>query len=266
MRRAGIAALPLTVAAFLVGCPFGGTPQKDMTNVPPPPLTKPRGEYRQQVYAVADVSTANPAPVVRALLATEDNGLGKALYESVTPVLRRRALDRLARVQRAALAKSASLVVLDAGRSRAAQEALAALVGDPRFAEVPKPEDGGPDVRGAAVDVTLELTDELGQHSVDMGTEYMQVTLASLRGAEGLGRDVLDNRALLDALMAAEGFEKGAAWWDYHDPDWRDFPELGENDYAHRLIQRDYGAMLLNLAERGGPAEVPVPSKTPTGG
>ncbi len=220
-----------SVVALITGCGQGNRPQLD---VPPPPLMAPRGEFRDQLLEPVLVpSEADPAPLVDMRLAS-GSGLGRPLYESVEPILRRRTAQLLAQAQDLALQRGYVILLLDAGRTPQAHSALVAMAGDPEFVPPADPEFGCPDIRGAAIDVTL-LDSRNGDMELAMGTRYMEIAPASGRRFAELDKDHLSNRAILAKIMDDAGFDEGHAWWDYHDPEWVDTPDLTEEDVPHTL-------------------------------
>lgn len=227
------------LAVLLAGCGPGNRPQLD---VPPPPLVAPRGEFREQLLEPVSVaSEADPAPLVDMRLAGE-SGLGDPLYTSVEAVLRRRTVQLLARAQELALQRGYVLVLLDAGRTPQAHRALVAMAGDPELVPPADSEVGCPDIKGAAVDVTL-LDARNDDVELAMGTRYMEITPASGRRFADLDKDHLSNRAILADLMDDAGFDEGPAWWDFHDPEWLDSPDLSEDDVPCTLSPRALEAL-----------------------
>lgn len=238
------------------GCGQGNRPQLD---VPPPPLLAPRGEFRDQLLEPVVVpSEADPTPVVDMRLAGE-NGLGRPLYTSVEPILRRRTVQLLARAQELALGRGYIVVLLDAGRTPRAHAALVAMAGDSEFVPPADPELGCPEVKGAAVDVTL-LDARNGNVELGMGTRYMEITPASGRRFADLDKDHLSNRAILASIMDDAGFEEGPAWWDFQDSQWIDTPDLTEEDVPSVLSPEALAALeapapdAMAEASEGAPA------------
>jgi len=247
----------LAASAVLVGGCFA--PKSNQMNVPPPPLVKPRGEFRDKLYALVPVSTGNPAPMVEMRLVGPGNGFGHALYDEAQAYLRQQTLDLLSQAQAAAAKLDCSLLVLDAARSDPVQRALAALVADDRFVKAPKKSEGSPETHGAAVDVTL-VDMSNGGRELQMGSEYMQIEPASLNTADSVDKDALLNRINLQNLMLRVGFEQGSTWWHYSDPSWKDYPEVAESDYPHKLSKAAQEALERARASgsESAPAENPA--------
>jgi len=251
-----LVATALAASALLVGGCFG--PKTNQMNVPPPPLVKPKGEFRDKLYALVPVSTGNPAPLVDLRLVGSDNGLGHALYDEGQAYIRQQTLDMLSKAQEEAARQGYSLLVLDAARSDKAQRALAALVADDRLAKAPKRGEGCPETHGAAVDVAL-MDVRNGDRELPMGSDYMEAGPASLNTSNDADKDALISRTKLQSFMLQVGFEKGGTWWHYTDPSWKDYPEVAEGDYPHKLSVTAEEA--LKRAEASGtesrPAENP---------
>ncbi len=239
-RRAGAVAAALLCALAVIvlpGCPFGSPAAKDQRNAPPPPLTKPVGDTLDRLTEVVPVAETGDdlAPAVEMLLATPETALGQPVYASAQAVLRRVTAERLRAAQKAATEKGFAIKVLDAGRAPEVQDALRRLVG-PSYLEAPEEDGSCPDTRGAAVDVTLlERRDDGSLVEAPMGSQYMDATDASTRASIPSDPQMQTNRTVLADLMRQQGFEPGPCWWDFHDPEWRDFPVLSPSDYEYSL-------------------------------
>ncbi|MBD3174915.1 MAG: hypothetical protein GF320_07030 [Armatimonadia bacterium] len=229
----GLTAMALGALMLSVGgCMKGNKPQLD---VPPPPLAPPSDQYLAQLVEPVMISeVADPSPLVDQRLVSGENGLGESLYVDCEPRLCRRTAQLLGQAQALAQQRGYFIVVVDAGRTPEAHEALVAMAGNPELVPAPEEDKGYPDDRGAAVDVTL-LDARNGDIELAMGTRYMEMAEASNRRFPDLDREHISNRVALTNIMTDSGFEEGPAWWDFHDPGWRRYPEMDDEDIDYTL-------------------------------
>ncbi len=156
--------------------------------------------------------------------ATPDNLLERPIYRRAVALLHPAAHSALMEASAYAGALGFRLKVFDAFRPLEAQQVLWEAAEDKTF--VADPRTGGTHPRGIAVDLTLvEIATGL---DLPMGTGFDAFTdLAAHGRREGLGSDVLRNRALLLGLMTACGFDHyGPEWWHYNLPDRETYPAL----------------------------------------
>jgi D-alanyl-D-alanine dipeptidase len=156
------------------------------------------------------VQITNPLIQIDLAYAAPHNFTGRILYPDNRAFLRpetARALDRAAAfVADAGL----RLVLLDAFRPVAVQEALWAIRPDPEF--VADPRIGSDHSRGTAVDVTL--ADGSGQ--LDMGTGFDVAAPQSHHDRDDIAEPAQRNRTLLREAMSQAGFDANPhEWWHY---------------------------------------------------
>lgn len=153
--------------------------------------------------------------------ATENNFMGRVLYDEANPLLRRPAAAALAAAERELAQQGIGIVIFDAYRPYTVTKMMWEPYKDPDY--VADPAYGSRHNRGAAVDLTLY--DLATGQPLDMGTDYDDFRPLAAHGAEGLSDEVVRNRTLLKTVMARHGFDPLASeWWHYDFRGWREFP------------------------------------------
>ena len=154
------------------------------------------------------------------LYARADNFTGHVIYKHSRCALRPEAESCLRRAIAGARAFSLTLLIYDAYRPQAAQQALWDVSPNPDF--VADPAKGSNHTRGVAVDLTL--LDAEG-HALDMGTPVDTMTDASRHFHSALPAAVQVNRMRLLCIMLEAGFvHYPHEWWHYELPNCQRFP------------------------------------------
>ncbi|MBV5327802.1 MAG: M15 family metallopeptidase [Chlorobium sp.] len=158
--------------------------------------------------------------------ATPNNITGQTVYSNARCLLRNDVAMRLLRVQEGLCKKGYRLIVFDCYRPLSVQKKLWEILPDERY--VTNPARGGSTYnRGAAVDVAL--ADSAGK-ALSMPTAYYNFSNKADSGYKDASVEVLQNIALLESAMKAEGFlSLKSKWWHYEVADWArhhvsDFP------------------------------------------
>ncbi len=176
---------------------------------------------------MVDVQTLEPSLVVDLKYASEDNFMGKNLYDGLQQAfLQPEVAGMLARAQELLHQHDASLslVIYDAARPRSMQQQMFDALDVP-FAEKIKflanPANGSVHNFGAAVDVSI--IDSKGR-PLDMGTPYdtmgelaYPVLEDELLASGKLHQQQIDNRRLLRKVMREAGFQSiRTEWWHFN--------------------------------------------------
>lgn len=168
------------------------------------------------------VSDLDSTIVIDLPYATQNNFVGKVLYDTTLCYLRRSVAERLIRVQKRLQRQGLGLKIWDGYRPRSVQWKMWQLVPDPRY--VADPEKGSRHNRGAAVDVTL--VDSAG-YELPMPTYFDDFTEKAHRDYKNLPENLIRNRAILSAAMQAEGFiPLSSEWWHFDAPNWQRYSLL----------------------------------------
>ena len=171
---------------------------------------------------LVDIKEINPRIMVDMRYATEDNFIGKKLYDSNACFLRRSTALKLNTVQRELEKMDLGLKVWDCYRPVAVQKIFWAALPDERY--VANPNTGSRHNRGAAVDVTL--VDRHGKE-LPMPTPFDDFTPRAHRRYPDLQKEVIMNRTLLEGLMKQERFiPLDEEWWHFDDEKWTAFEML----------------------------------------
>lgn len=184
-----------------------------------PPREEIERRAAEPLVAVADV---HPRIRFDIRYATRANFTGEVLYDAGVCLLRQSVAERLARVQARLEEDGLGLLVYDGYRPLSVQRKMWALVPDERY--VANPEKGSRHNRGAAVDLTL--CDALGR-ALAMPTEHDDFSERAHRDFGGCSPAAARHRALLEEVMAEQGFQGLATeWWHFDAPDYELFPVL----------------------------------------
>lgn len=155
--------------------------------------------------------------------ATDDNFLGRAVYDAPRCLLVRDAAERLRAAERALRTEGYGLVVWDCYRPRSVQYAMWEILPDPDY--VADPARGSRHNRGAAVDVGLRALD--GRELL-LPTAHDDFTPKAHRDATDLPLEAIENRERLERAMTDAGWiPLPTEWWHFDAPDWDQYP-LGD--------------------------------------
>ena len=160
---------------------------------------------------------------------TTNNFSGQAVYPSARCFLRADVAKRLLAAQAALRKQGLGLKLFDCYRPFHVQERFWAIVPDERYVARPEKKDGTIVVgskhnRGAAVDVGL--VDKTGRE-LPMPSGFDDFTEKAHRDFQGASAEALKNRAVLEAAMAAQGFEPlPTEWWHFDGPNWQNYEML----------------------------------------
>jgi D-alanyl-D-alanine dipeptidase len=168
--------------------------------------------------ALVDFGRMHPAAVVAMPYAGPGNVTGKPLYSVEKCALRQSVALRLQQAARRVESKGLRLKLFDCYRPLSVQRALWAVKPDERY--VANPIKGSRHNRGAAVDLTL--TDAAGVE-LKMPSAYDDFSEKAHRGQGS--KEALENLAILDEAMRANGFVGlPTEWWHYDAKGWESFP------------------------------------------
>lgn len=152
--------------------------------------------------------------------ATDDNFLGRAVYDTPRCLLAPDAARRLLQAERALRVEGYRLVVWDCYRPRSVQYAMWEILPDPDY--VADPAKGSRHNRGAAVDVGLRALDG---SPIPLPTEHDDFTPRAHRNAMGLPAAAIANRERLERAMVAAGWiPLPTEWWHFDAPGWEAYP------------------------------------------
>jgi D-alanyl-D-alanine dipeptidase len=175
---------------------------------------------REASPQLVDVGAADPALRLDIRYATDDNFLGRAVYDAARCLLVPDAADRLAAAERALRAEGYGLVVWDCYRPRSVQYAMWEILPDPDY--VADPARGSRHNRGAAVDVGLRALDG---RELPLPTAHDDFTPRAHRDATDLPPEAIENRERLERAMTAAGWiPLPTEWWHFDAPDWERYP------------------------------------------
>lgn len=147
--------------------------------------------------------------------ATTDNFTGKILYTEPAAYLRLPAAKALQKAINLLKSKGLTIKIFDAYRPYTATQIMWKVVPDVRFAA--DPARGSSHNRGAAIDLTL--VDEETGLELEMPTAFDDFSEKAHHSYMQLPKSVLDNRALLKAVMEEAGFVAlPTEWWHYSLP------------------------------------------------
>lgn len=161
--------------------------------------------------------------------ATTNNFSGKAVYPSARCFLRADVAKRLLAAQAELRKQGLGLKLFDCYRPFSVQERFWAIVPDERYVARPEKKDGKIVVgskhnRGAAVDVGL--VDAKGKE-LPMPSGFDDFTDKAHRDYQGASAEAIRNRGILEAAMAAQGFDPlPTEWWHFDGPGWQNYEML----------------------------------------
>ena len=161
-----------------------------------------------------------PRPLMELRYASPYNFLGRTLYNELNPRLRCPVAQALQQVQQDLKQEGLGLLVWDAYRPLAVQQAMWDAIRDPRYVSDPSV-NAGRHTRGTAVDVTL--VDRRGK-PLPMPTDYDDFSEAAHVNAEGTEPERAANAQRLRTAMERRGFRSFATeWWHF---DWQHWEQL----------------------------------------
>jgi zinc D-Ala-D-Ala dipeptidase len=184
----------------------------------PAKLTK-RGEQLIELISVD--------PTIRLDLryATTNNFTGHILYTSARAFLVEEAALALFRVQKAAAAEDLGLVIFDAYRPWRVTKQLWDATVPAKRDYVANPRKGSRHNRGCAVDLTL--CDLATGAPLPMPSGFDDFSPRAHRDYAGGTSVETANRAILERLMAAQGFSgMSNEWWHFDFAQWERYPVL----------------------------------------
>jgi len=162
----------------------------------------------------------HPRPLLELRYASPYNFLGRTLHNELNPRLRCPVAQALQLVQQDLKQEGLGLLVWDAYRPLAVQQAMWDAIRDPRYVSDPSV-NAGRHTRGTAVDVTL--VDRRGK-PLPMPTDYDDFSEAAHVGAKGTEPKRAANAQRLREAMERRGFQSFATeWWHF---DWQHWEQL----------------------------------------
>jgi len=170
-----------------------------------------------ELVSLLDVA---PRPLFELRYASPYNFLGRTLYRQLNPRLRCPVALALQKVQQDLATEGLGLMVWDAYRPLAVQQAMWDAIRDPRYVSDPAI-NAGRHTRGTAVDVTL--VDRRGK-PLRMPTDFDDFSEAAHVNAKGTPDTAQRNARRLRAAMERRGFVAfPTEWWHF---DWKGWKEL----------------------------------------
>ena len=173
-------------------------------------------------FNLVDIESVNPRIRLDLRYATPDNFTHHVLYPRPKCFLRKAVAERLSRAQQELERSGRGLKVFDCYRPLSVQKKMWALVPDERY--VADPVKGSRHNRGAAVDLTLVQADGA---EVAMPTPFDDFTERAHRRFMALPASVIQNRWLLERVMAEAGFVGlPTEWWHFDAEGWESYDVL----------------------------------------
>ena len=167
-----------------------------------------------------DVGAADPELLLDIRYATDENFLGRAVYDAARCLLVPDAAERLLTAERTLRADGYRLVIWDCYRPRSVQYLMWEILPDPDY--VADPERGSRHNRGAAVDVGLRALDG---SEVPLPTAHDDFSPRAHREATDLPPAAIAASQRLERAMTAAGWIPLATeWWHYDAPGWERYP------------------------------------------
>jgi D-alanyl-D-alanine dipeptidase len=169
---------------------------------------------------LVDVGASDPELFLDIRYATDDNFLGRAVYDAPRCLLVPGAAERLRAAERHLRAEGYGLIVWDCYRPRSVQYAMWEILPDPDY--VADPSRGSRHNRGAAVDVGLRALD--GSRML-LPTAHDDFTPRAHRDATDLPAEAIANRERLERAMTSAGWiPLPTEWWHFDAPGWERHP------------------------------------------
>ncbi len=158
-----------------------------------------------------DILDVIPDAIVDIRYATENNFVGKQMYECGRCFMRKEALYQLALVQDYLRGLGYGIKVFDCYRPRPIQQKLWDKV--PNASYVTPPWKGSEHNKGLAVDLSIVDADN---KELEMGSAYDYFGKEAHHDYYGHNDTILDNRTLLKTTMETYGFHPiRTEWWHY---------------------------------------------------
>lgn len=166
-----------------------------------------------------DVREYLPDVEIELRYATENNILGKKLYENDNVYLRKGTADKLEAANYELKKLGYKIKIWDAYRPTTVQRQLWNNVRDGRY--IANPKEGSIHNRGAAVDITL--IDKTGKEIL-MPTDFDYFSVKADRNYKDVDSERANNARLLEEIMKKYGFSSiYTEWWHFDDKDWKKY-------------------------------------------
>lgn len=170
--------------------------------------------------ALIEITPEKHGVVVHMAYATNQNMLGKAVYQNDNCLLHSDAADALSLATSLAELAGYKIKILDAYRSQDDHKRLWNFLPDPNY--VADIATGSNHSRGVALDVTLV---DQNNCELDMGTDFDVMEETSGHFHPTHPPHVQINRLVLLGIMKAAGFVHiSTEWWHYELPDAKSYP------------------------------------------
>ena len=157
-----------------------------------------------------------PDAIIELKYMTEDNFIGRVLYDQLYDVLRYGTLKKLTMAADNLRKANYRLIIWDAFRPLEVQRVFWEAVPDEKF--VAHPDKGSKHNRGCAVDITIANMEGI---ECEMPTSFDEFSLRARADREDLKLDVLIRLRILQDAMVKAGFEiVEDEWWHFNDLDW----------------------------------------------
>ncbi len=186
------------------------------------PMTMPVDPAADAAPDLVDLARFEPRLRFDIRYATPNNFMGRQLYPLARAMAQRPVAAALMQAQ--TLAEAAGydgLLIHDAYRPWRVTRMMWAETPAHLREFVADPRSGSRHNRGCAIDVTLRR----GGAAVAMPTDYDDFTPAAYRSYTGGTAEQRDNRAALEAVMVAAGFDPlPNEWWHFDWAGWRRYP------------------------------------------
>ncbi len=158
--------------------------------------------------------------------ATDDNFLGKSVYDTALAFLRFPTAQALKQVQSELITMGLGIKIFDAYRPYSVTVAFYKNYPDSTY--VASPWKGSRHNRGCAVDLTIVSLDT--GEEIEMPTAYDDFTDKAHHDYSDLLEEIIHNRELLKSLMEKYGFKSYPyEWWHYDFEGWENFELLDIN-------------------------------------
>ena len=188
-----------------------------------PGKAPPREAYPAKVTNIPELGSLPDTTIVRLSdyspdfsydlkYATEDNFMGKRVYDCPKCYTRVRTARALIAANREFMEKGVRIRFFDCYRPNSVQYKMWEIMPNPQY--VANPRKGSIHNRGGAVDITLET---LQGTPLDMGTDFDFFGKRAYHDNRALPKKILDNRLLLRETMEKYGFwSVRTEWWHYN--------------------------------------------------
>ncbi|SER31216.1 M15 family metallopeptidase [Neolewinella agarilytica] len=178
---------------------------------PPPPPPPPVYDYDTTQWA--EMIRLDSSIRLDLRYATDNNFMKQVIYDCGRCFYRPQVARALLKVHQGLKAQNLGLKMYDCYRPGPYQQRLWDVLPDARY--VANPRKGSLHSRGAAADLTIVHLDT--GEELDMGTTYDFFGEEAYTTTTNLPQEVLDNRALFQAAMRAQGFLTiRTEWWHFN--------------------------------------------------